>query len=653
MKVTKKKIIVNRVTMIIAIILGFLIITAYMVLSDINHTNKAVFYFDNFVRNERYDIVRNEVLNRIDEIEYDLSILHEEEKKLIKSKIDMIGNTLAGSALLKIDNMEKRRKEGLKEFERIAQGDKEYLYFALSCDGKLLRSGTDETKEGKSLIDFKDKDGVYFAREMIKAKDNPEGIYVTYHWPKEKDGKPFKKTSFCLYVPELDMIIGTGSYHVDVEQALKEATFSRIQSYYKDSEDYVFIVGYDGTAHVFGDNRLIGTDIKNILDSNGRAIHNLFMETLETENEGFVNYCYYKKNLDEMSEKVSFVKALDRWEAYIGMGFHIDDLNEELDIYVDDIQMESYNKVIVTIIALLFFALVILYFVRRSLQLQSQYMYQEEIVFEQLFQLSSEGILIVSNKGDIMFCNPIIDKMIGENLKKYIGEKGQLNLKSVSEGVYSIESPNGRTYYIECDCKSIIYHDVDSYIYFITNITTNFLKSNELERMALYDELTSLPNRRKLLNDFEDMIEDNSHNQSPVLAMIDIDHFKNVNDKYGHNVGDEVLKLLGECFNGRLRHGDNIYRLGGEEFVVVFNNTTIEDAQGVLKDIMNTFSQWNEELNGFPVTFSAGAIKIDSNLESATSLENLLNDADKLLYQAKNKGRSRVEIHLDKDNDTI
>lgn len=644
MKVTQKKITANRIFMIIVIVLGFFLVTLYMLLSDINHTNKSLERFDYFVRNQMRDIVRNEVLNRIDEIEYDLSMLHKKQNKVIKDKVQMMTQILLSSNIAEINDMEDRKIKFLEEFERISKTDKEYLYFALSTEGKLLYSGTDYRIQSKNIIDDKDKDGIYHGREMLKAINETDGIYVTYSWPKEKEGKPLRKTSYCLYIPEFDMIIGTGIYDVDIEKSLKEATFSRIQSYYQDSEDYIFIVGYDGIAHVFGDLSLIGKDTRNIYDTSGKSIHKLFMDTIENDSEGYVNYNYYRRNSNEKSEKISFVKKLDMWEAYIAMGFHVDDLNQELDIHINDFRTEYHKELIFTLILMSFIGFTILYFVRKSLILQSQYIHQEEIVFEKLFQLSSEGILIVSNKGDIIFKNPIINKIIGKNLSEYIDEEGQLHFNKVDEEVYSIKNYNGRTYYIEWNKKSIIYHGIDSYIYFISDITSKFLKSNELEHMALYDELTKLPNRRKLIDDFKYIIENNTEKDSTVIAMIDLDYFKKVNDEYGHAIGDEVLKLVGESFTNKLRKRDQIYRLGGEEFIVLLRDTTVEDAQSVLTSICNKFSHLSEEKFGFPITFSGGATLVELDLYGETCLDEVLNKADILLYQAKNKGRARIEI---------
>lgn len=644
MKITQKKITANRFFMIISIILGFFLLIAYMLLSDINYTDKSLERFDHFVRNEMRDIVRNEVLNRIDEIEYDLSMLHKEQNKIIKGKIEMIAQMLLSSDIAKINNMEDRKIKFLEEFERLAKADKEYLYFALSAEGILLRASTDDRREGKNIIDSKDQEGSYYIKEILKGVNKPDGVYVTYYSPKEKYGQPLRKTSYCLYIPEFDIIIGTGSYDVDIEKVLKEATFSRIQSYYQDSEDYIFIVGYDGIAHVFGDSNLIGKDTRNIYDTSGESIHKSFMDAIENDSEGYVNYNYYKRNSKEKSEKISFVKRLDMWEVYIAMGFHVDDLNQELNIHVNDFKKEYYKKLIFTLILMSFIGFIILYFVRKSLILQSQYIHQEEIVFEKLFQLSSEGILIVSNEGNVIFQNPIINKIIGENLSDYIDEKGQIYLNEITEDVYSIKNDNGRTYYIEWNKKRMIYHGIDSYIYFISDITRKFLKSNELEHLALYDELTKLPNRRKLIDDFNYIIEDNTKRECFIIAMIDLDHFKKINDEYGHGIGDEVLKLLGEFFTNKLRKRDQIYRLGGEEFIVLLRDITIEDAQSVLTSICNKVADLSKERFGFPITFSGGATLVELDLYGEVYLDEVLNKADILLYQAKDKGRARIEI---------
>ncbi len=646
MIVTQKKIQINKVFMIVTIVLGFSLITAFLILFNINNIEKSVDEFDYFVRNKMNNIVRDEVLNRIDEIEYDLSMINEQQKKITKDKISNINKILLNSELVDITDAEEQKVEVIKEFKKIANVDEDYLYFAINSEGVLLSSETNESSEGKNIIDDKDKDGVYYTQEALKAIEEPEGIYITYSWPKETGGEAFRKTSYCLYIPQFDIIIGTGSYEEDVEEQLKETTYSRIQEYYEDEENYIFIIGYDGIAHAFPDHSLIGKDITRIYDTSGRSIYDIFMEKVRTDKEGYVSYHYYKKNSEQKSEKISYAIGLDSWQAYIGMGYHVDDLNVELDNYAKDFRNDFYRQLIFITILMFCALIVVLFFVKKSLLLHSRYLQQKEVVFEQLFQLSSEGILVVSNKGKILYKNPIVNKIFGKNLSKYIEEKGSLHLNKIDEEVYLIEKPSGRVHYIKLDKQNTVYQEIDSYIYFISDMTSQYLKSNELERMALYDELTELPNRRKLQDDFEDLMENYTNETLSVIAIIDLDHFKKVNDEYGHNVGDEVLKLLGQCFKDRLRKSDQIYRFGGEEFIVLLKDIDIKEAKTLLEKICENFSVLNQEKLHFPITFSGGATEIKSNLGTKTSLKKLLHEADMLLYKAKDNGRARIEIDL-------
>lgn len=126
------------------------------------------------------------------------------------------------------------------------------------------------------------------------------------------------------------------------------------------------------------------------------------------------------------------------------------------------------------------------------------------------------------------------------------------------------------------------------------------------------------------------------------FAMLDIDHFKQVNDRYGHPVGDRVIRSLARLLTRRLRVSDVVGRYGGEEFGVIFPNTTPEAAQRVLVELLRDFgsishaSYVEEE---FTVTFSAGVAGSVAHPDP----EALIRAADELLYRAKAAGRNRVE----------
>ncbi|HFD79935.1 MAG TPA: diguanylate cyclase [Gammaproteobacteria bacterium] len=171
--------------------------------------------------------------------------------------------------------------------------------------------------------------------------------------------------------------------------------------------------------------------------------------------------------------------------------------------------------------------------------------------------------------------------------------------------------------------------------------------SDELTRvrlLSLTDELTGLPNRRAFLRRIEDEVARVQRYGFPLsLALIDLDHFKQVNDKYGHGGGDEVLKTYAKDILSIFRHHDLVARYGGEEFAVLLPNTDAEGSMRALNKVRNRAmeTRWKFGDSMIPVpTFSAG-VSLYKPGETATAF---IERADKALYEAKRLGRNRVEI---------
>jgi diguanylate cyclase (GGDEF)-like protein len=161
-----------------------------------------------------------------------------------------------------------------------------------------------------------------------------------------------------------------------------------------------------------------------------------------------------------------------------------------------------------------------------------------------------------------------------------------------------------------------------------------------LQRLALLDELTGLPNRRAFAAAAQRVLARRRRTQEPIaIAMVDLDHFKKINDTWGHDEGDRVLKRLAEIMTGFFRADDVIGRLGGEEFALVMAGASSVDATRRLEE----FHRRVRELcsaKTTPVTVSIGFVHSDEL--PASTLDELLREADAALYAAKRAGRDRV-----------
>jgi diguanylate cyclase (GGDEF)-like protein len=647
MKVSRNKLRRNWFYTLLVLIIGVISVGINVAYNGIKSSNEYSGEFENYYFDEKKEMAKLEVENRVDEINYELQNIQQSQQKLIKEKILYVEWLLKQQNLLAISDEKERNDATIKVLNNVTAYDSDYTYFAITVEGVLLKSGTNAELEGLNLYNVQDTNGVYYIREMIKAVDTEEGVYVTYKWPKEKYGEALEKTSYCLYLPELDIIIGTGIYDVDVQEALKEVIYKRFQSYYEDSDEYIFLADFDSTVRVTGDKNSIGEKLNEVYDTNGQTVHDLLMDTIKEEGEGFVTYSYYKKNSSQVATKTSYVKSIDEWGAYIGMGFYIDDLNVAIEKYADEYRKDSYVEIFSALLGLIVIMLLVYTLIKRGIHLQTQYMQQEEMVFTEFLRLSNEAIFVITTSGKVLYKNAIAKKMIGNNIESYFNGT-RVEFEKVKEKTYRISNQKGRKYYVEIKVDEIIYQGYESLIYFIKDITKQFLETHEFEKMALIDELSGLPNRRKLNNDFEDICFNKNGMVNVVITMIDLDQFKTINDTYGHDVGDRVIQLLAKTFNARLRQSDTIYRYGGEEFVVILHDISLEDSIKILEDINNNFSRLSVSEVGISSTFSGGAVLIDWQ-EEEYSLQNILKISDQLLYQAKSMGRSRIETQLNQE----
>ncbi|MEG0385156.1 MAG: diguanylate cyclase [Solibacillus sp.] len=176
----------------------------------------------------------------------------------------------------------------------------------------------------------------------------------------------------------------------------------------------------------------------------------------------------------------------------------------------------------------------------------------------------------------------------------------------------------------------------------ISYVTNRLAYRKELEQSIIIDELTQIYNRKFMDAQLTKLIQQYTRNKEPfALAIADLDYFKNVNDTYGHLVGDEVLKGFADLVMNAKREQDVFCRYGGEEFVMLLPQTTVDQAYMLLENLRESMKQkyFTADETRFQVTFSSGVVEATAkNLHP----KKLLEAADQALYNAKESGRNRT-----------
>ncbi len=284
-----------------------------------------------------------------------------------------------------------------------------------------------------------------------------------------------------------------------------------------------------------------------------------------------------------------------------------------------------------------------------------------------LVQQSRDGIVVLDDQGRIYEANKQFADMLGykmeecerlhiwdwdirwtrEELLNMIssvdsaGDHFETRFRRKDGSMLDVEiSTNGAAIkgkkYVFCVCRDITHRKKDE--------EEIRLKNEQLREMAMTDELTGLNNRRFFFLHGEGEIQRAKRFRTPLsLLMIDLDHFKKINDTMGHEAGDKVLRCVASIIRDNVRQIDIIARLGGEEFGVLLPNTDAQEAAALAERLRVAVEQAGCRVQEQTVNVTV-SIGLDSGRDDGLTLDSLLSRADDAMYQAKRRGRNQTVV---------
>jgi diguanylate cyclase (GGDEF)-like protein/PAS domain S-box-containing protein len=284
----------------------------------------------------------------------------------------------------------------------------------------------------------------------------------------------------------------------------------------------------------------------------------------------------------------------------------------------------------------------------------------------------SPNLIIIHQDDEIVFANPAAAKIAGVNQSSdLIGKSifdfidpshkdlAKSRINDINNSVhrndyteYKLVRPDGSLIFVEFLGSQIMYNGKPAILVVGSNITAKKEYKEKIEYMAFHDALTGLPNRHMYNATLEKaLLQSNVNNEKLAVIYLDLDQFKFINDSLGHVAGDELLKQVSLRILSCVREGDMVSRQGGDEFMILMENTNQEMIRQVCDQIIDSFTTPFMIKNR--AFYTSTSIGISLYPEHAQDKESLNSKADIAMYAAKNKGKNNYQFYLQEQEDIL
>ncbi len=288
---------------------------------------------------------------------------------------------------------------------------------------------------------------------------------------------------------------------------------------------------------------------------------------------------------------------------------------------------------------------------------QEQRLGRSEENFRKLFDAAPVPMLLLDDDGAIRNCNERAAALlevgrasaVGAAMAQFFAEEkewgwvlGRLRAEgNVDALAVRLQTRGGQMPWSLLNARALVLDERRTNVVTLTDLTEQKLIEEKLRRIAAKDELTDTLSRSRFFEIAgEELARAARYGRPLALAMVDLDLFKSVNDRYGHQAGDEVLRGIAGLMNRGLRGQDQVGRYGGEEFTILLPETPLDAAREVLERTRQAIADLRFDVLGsrIGITASVGVVAVDKS----EALENAIARADAALYRAKAAGRNRV-----------
>jgi diguanylate cyclase (GGDEF)-like protein len=515
--------------------------------------------------------------------------------------------------------------------------DNLHNYFVYDLSGNIHYNGETDSFDSSSMIAEEDYFGTKYIEEFIQGFDQDDKFSVEYY--NIVDERVVKFVLHGEIIEGTDLII---SNVVNMETYSLEKKMNRLRSFdqkYSSITSNLFIMDFDGTILYHINPEYIGLNTTTE-DQVLKTFIDKVTEYTETKSNGFLDLELYNSE-DEVEDYIGYLQVISEWEIIVGSNVSESKYNDIIDNYTESNYQLMLTIKIPSYIFIALFSFIIFAYLSQTIRKSQIIVQEDEKLYRKFANLTSEIILITDKQGEVIFTNSLGNKAIFG--KRNIDCKVFFDQILVEEEGYFVLYGYTEDFFVKFVTEAIEYNNQGADLYIISDVTEKIKTERKLEALSLVDELTKLGNRRMMVREYNEIVLPHVKTGSDAyLVMLDLDDFKPANDIYGHSYGDQVLKNVASIFMNNKDENIFIYRIGGDEFALIFIKNT-ED------EVIEKLKKMQKEVEDYPytksinVSFSAG-IKVMKINDKRRRFSDYYDQADKLLYKSKKEGKRKISI---------